>query len=94
MMRPRASRRISSAVTTRSWSGSWASLARMPHEHLVRLLGQAEAVQTDHEDMAETRLVRGVRGLQRQMGGVRRGVVQTGETSAVSASERSAGARS
>lgn len=63
-------------------------------EHLVRLFGGLEAVQADHEDMAEAALVRGVRGPQREMGGVRRGVMQSGETSAASASARSAGGRS
>lgn len=47
-------------------------------EHLVRLFGGLEAVQADHEDMAEAALVRGVRGPQREMGGVRRGVMQSG----------------
>lgn len=40
-------------------------------QNLVGVLGGPEAVQTDHEDVAEPALVRGMRGGQREVGGVR-----------------------
>lgn len=94
MIRPRASRRISSAVTTRSSSGSWPSLARMPASTWSGCSAGWKASRQITKTWPKRLSYAACAALSARCAECGAAWCSPGETSAASASARSAGARS